>query len=298
MAASIKRSYWVAGLIIALLAITAIVVSVVLTQLSRGGGASGNSVYQVSATSASSISMASDFPAFMSSSSLNALGPFNNSLLLTSEDSNDVLGTFQYTIPVGFEFPFFGSVVSSFITITSKGYLMITAPSANVELGLDTDYSELNGTAPNYTPVSGGFADEDDSIGFSEEGENVLSFFHTQNLGVFVQDMNGAGVNAEATVQQIVYQNLPAVNASGFSPLSGSVATGADGERLVIYFNNVGDSSGALLNMAVILYASGLIELRYYDIQFQPVFNYDDITEMPADLVSVGVQSRDRKSVV
>jgi len=79
---------------------------------------------------------------------------------------------------------------------------------------------------------------------------------------------------------------------SRLSPGTGNVnsmATNADGERFVIFFEALADYSGATISLVVILYASGLIEIRYYSINCNPIPTYDD-DSFATDRVSAGLQ--------
>jgi hypothetical protein len=253
------------------------------------GLVSGSSTYMLSQQSGQSMSPLTDLP--ISAANAQLVGPFQTlANLQTKADPSAYAATWQLPIDLPFAFPFFGQSYTS-ITLSSKGYIyMGSYPMANEPAGQFASAA----TAPDYSNGGAGFPHH----------RALLSFFHNQDGAVAMTDLEL--VNQQWFINGFVTQVADAVNStiksvtshSGSTtttlttevstPPPNSISGSEDGRRFILSTDNT-DAQGVMVQLAVVLHESGLIEVHYYTIQ--PSDNNPYLASVSEGQVSIGVQN-------
>jgi hypothetical protein len=253
------------------------------------GCASAASTYLVSQQSGQAMSPLTDLP--LSSVNGHMIGPFNSlSNVQSASDPSAYAATWQIPIALPFSFPFFGVEYNS-ITLTSKGYIYFGSYSAAADAG--TTFATA-ASAPDYSAGGAGFPLH----------RPLLSFFHNAEGAVPMTDLEQ--VSGKWYITNFMTQGAAPVNSTTTTvtshqgsttttlstevslPPPNSISGVEDGERFIINTDNT-DAEGVLIQLAVVLHESGLIETHYYTIQ--PSDSNPDLSSVPDGEVSIGVQS-------
>ena len=252
--------------------------------------ARASTTYMVSQQSGQSMSPLTDLP--LSTVNQALIGPFPsiNSVQWPS-DPPAYAATWQIPISLPFPFPFFDDVFTS-LTLTSKGYLYMGSFNAADDV---PDAFTTAASAPDYS--NGG-------AGFPLPGRALLSFFHNQDGGVPITDLEQVG--SSWFITKFATQSAAPVNSTTTTVMShsgsttitlttevshpppNSISGAEDGQRFIITTDNT-DAMGVQVQLAVVLHESGLIETHYYTIQ--PSDSNPYLSQVPDGEVSIGVQS-------